>query len=107
MPDTNLESQITSAVAQVANIPAADLQNVPAVPSFLKTLLHDYSQKLLTAGSVWLLTHGANNFTNQSSIEQFELGVLGLLVSCAWTLVIAYLRKQKMTTLLNFIPVEK
>lgn len=104
MSDPQFESQITSTIAQVANIPAVDLQNVPAVPSFLKTLLHDYSQKLLTAGSVWLLAHGANNFTNQASIEQFELGILGLVVSCTWTLGIAYARKNKMTLLLNFVP---
>ena len=99
-----LETQVESTIAQASGIPSVDLEGVPTVPPFLSTLVHDYSQKALTAGSVWLLTHGASNFTNQVGIEQVGLGVAGFVLSCAWTLSIAYLRKQKMTALLNFIP---
>jgi len=91
-------------LAKVAGIPAADLQNVPAVPPFINSVIHDYAQKLLTAGSVWLLAHGANNFTNKADLEAFGLGVVGFAVSCVWTLGVAFLREKKMISLFNATP---
>lgn len=95
---------IISTVAQAAGIPAEDLQNIPAIPSTLATLIHDFSQKFVTAGSVLLLAHGASKFTDQANLIQFGMGAVGLIVSCVWTLSVAELRKQKMTALLNFVP---
>ncbi len=102
MPDN-----ITSTIAQVAGIPATDLENVPTVPPMLATLVHDYSQKALTAISVGLMTHGLVSLSNQSDLIQFGVGAAGFVLSCVWTLGVAYLREKKMITLLNFIPGNK
>lgn len=106
--------EITDDIAKAAGIPVVDTQNVPQVPPILASLVHDYSQKLLTAVSIWAMTHGAGEFLSaggnvqslQSSFIQFGVGTAAFALSCAWTLAVAYLRKEKMTTLLNFIPVK-
>lgn len=91
----------------------------PVVPSLILTLVHDYSQKVLTAASVWIMTTGAASLINSvsaangqtssqftASAIQFGVGLATLGVSCAWTYIVAELRKKKMTELLNFIPKE-
>lgn len=95
---------ITTEIAKAANIPVADIQNVPVVPSFLSILVHDYSQKLLTIASVWILAHGLNKVTNQPDIVNLGVGIAGIILSCVWTIAIGYIRKQKMTALLSFVP---
>lgn len=96
-----------------------DILTTPTVPPIIATLVHDYSQKLLTAASVWILAHGATSFVNTLSIAndqtnaqftdsviQFGVGLAALGASCAWTYIVAKLRKKKMIELLNFIPKE-
>lgn len=96
-----------------------DITPSPTVPPIVATLVHDYSQKLLTAASVWILAHGATGFVStlstangQTSAEftssaiQLGVGLAALGASCAWTYIVAELRKKKMTELLNFIPKE-
>ena len=103
----DIQTTIDSGIAQAAGIPAVDIQNVPEIPSFLSILVHDYSQKLLTIASVWLLANGLNRFTNQPDLINLGVGATGIILSCAWTIAIGYIRKQKMTALLNFIPAGK
>lgn len=91
----------------------------PVVPSVISNLVHDYSQKALTAVSVWIMTTGAAHYINLISSAKGEtttalldsaiqvgVGVAAFGASCAWTYVVAYLRKKKMTELFNFIPKE-
>lgn len=119
MPDVKtIESDVNNTVAKSASIPAEDLQNTPQVPPLIITLATDYTQKLVTIASVWALSHGGGEIVDKLSTPtnglstvsvenaaiQISLGVVGIIVSCVWTLGIAYLRKEKMTALLNFIP---
>lgn len=110
-------TDVTTTIATAIGIPTADLAGTPAVPSLFSTLVHDYSQKALTALSVWAIAHGVSPFLSAASTltgetgaqltgaaVQIGVGAAGLALSCAWTLIIAYLRKEKMTALLNFIP---
>lgn len=104
---TDIAAEVVSSVGQAVGIPAEDLTNVPAIPSFLTILTHDFAQKVFTGFSVWLLSKGFDHITSQASIVQFGVGATGLVLSCAWTLGAGYLRKQKMTDLFNFIPKDK
>lgn len=76
----------------------------PNVGALGTMIAHDVAQKLLTTAAASLAAKGVLAPGNEGQFVDLGVSVALYVVSCGWTFAAAWVRRQKMVNLKNWMP---